>query len=81
MCKNRDIYIAQGEAAENYCGRVLVGLPVNHEIFAVSHVDFIPVTSKESMNGGMDPNEYQIQQNELNIEVDACLDIFSRSKP
>ena len=74
MGKNRDVYIAQGEAADNYCGRVLVGLPVNHENFAVSYVDFIPVTVEESLNGGMDPNEYLRQQNDLNTEVDACID-------
>ena len=74
MGKNRDVYIAQGEAADNYCGRVFVGLPVNHEHFAVSYVDFIPVTATESLNGGMDPDEYQRQQHDLNIEVDACIE-------
>ena len=74
MGRNRDVYIAQGEAADNYCGRVLVGLPVNHENFAASYVDFIPVTVEESLNGGMDPNEYLRQQNDLNTEVNACID-------
>ena len=74
MGKNRDVYIAQGEAADNYCGRVLVGLPVNHEHFAVSYVDFIPVTATESLNGGMGEDEYQRQQHDLNTEVDACIE-------
>ena len=74
MGKNRDVYIAQGEAANNYCGRVFVGLPVNHEDFAVSYIDFIPVTAKKSLNGGMDPDEYQRHQNDLNTEVDACIE-------
>ena len=74
MCRNRDVYIAQGEAANNYCGRVLVGLPVNHENCLVSYADFIPVTVKESLNGGVDHDEYLRQQNELNIKVDARID-------
>ena len=74
MGKNRDVYIAQGEAADNYCGRVLVGLPVNHKKIAVSYVHFIPVTAAESLNGGMGPDEYQRQQHDLNTEVDACLE-------
>ena len=74
MSKNRDVYIAQGEVADNYCGRVLDGLPVNHQFFAVSYVDFIPVTAKDSMHGGMDPDEYQRQQNDLNTKVDACIE-------
>ena len=73
MGRNRDVYIAQREAADNYCGRVLVGLPVNHENFSVSYAEFIPVTVDESLNGGVDHDEYLRQQNELNIEVDACI--------
>ena len=41
MGRNRDVYIAHGEASDDYCGRVLAGLP-----FAASYADFIAVTAK-----------------------------------
>jgi hypothetical protein len=66
MGRNRDVYIVHGEAADNYCGRVLVGLPVNHENFAVSHADFVPITADKILHGGIKPDTYQERERTVN---------------
>ena len=74
MGRNRDIHIAHGEALDNYCGRVLAGLPVNHEHFAMSYADFIAVTAKESLGSGISYDTYMERQKQLDAEVDNCLE-------
>ena len=74
MGRNRDVYIAHGEAADSYCGRVLVGLLINHESFAVSYADFIPINAEESLAGGISQDNFQDRQQQLDTKVNECLD-------
>ena len=39
----RDIYVLHEKAGDQYCGRILAGLPVNDHKFAISHPDFVLV--------------------------------------
>jgi len=39
----RNPYIAQEQASDEFCGRILCGLPINSPEFAVSYPDFIAI--------------------------------------
>ena len=74
MGRNRDVYIVHGKAANNYCAIVRVGLPVNHDSFAVSYIDVIGVVADQSLNGGVEQDEYNERQATLDNEVDKALE-------
>ena len=68
MGSTRDIYVLHEKAGDQYCGRILAGLPVNKAEFAVSYPDFTPV--QENMT------EAQLQDAQTGVDrqVNAALD-------
>ena len=63
----RDIYVLHERAGDNYCGRILAGLPINDAKFAASHPDFVPVVD------GMSEAELEERQVEVDESVNATL--------
>ena len=74
MGRNRDVYIVQEKASDQYCGRILVGLPEHGVEFAISYTDFVALDLEQSVSGGISEEEHNIQQAELDKKVDAALD-------
>ena len=75
----RNRYIAQERASDEYCGRILSGLPVNSEKFAASYPDFIPIDIEESMTRHVSDRVYQNKKKEVDRKVRSVLDsIFGR---
>jgi hypothetical protein len=49
---NRDVNIAQSQASDNFCVRVLAGLPEHDPRFAVAYPDFIGIDAERSLDDG-----------------------------
>lgn len=77
----RDAYIAQERASDQYCGRILAGLPEHSPEFAVSYPDFIPIDVEQSCFDGVSEAEYAERQQAVDREVNHALDaIFGRDQ-
>jgi hypothetical protein len=70
----RNRYIAQERASDEFCGRILAGLPVNSEEFAVSYPDFIPIDIEESIRSHVSDRVYQNKKKEVDRKVRLVLD-------
>ena len=70
----RNVYIAQERASDEYCGKLLSGLPVNSEEFAVSYPDFIPIDLEKSITERVNERVYQLKKKEVDLEVRSVLD-------
>ena len=63
MGRNRDVYIAHGETADSYCGRVLVGLPINHESLLSRMLTLSLLMPKKALLGGSAKTIFKIASN------------------
>jgi hypothetical protein len=74
MGGNRDVYIAQSQASDNFCGRVLAGLPEHDPRFAVAYPDFIGIDAERSLaDGGVSGDEVAAVQARVNDNVELVL--------
>lgn len=71
----RNVYVVQERASNEYCGRILAGLPLDKAEFAVSYPDFIPIDVEQSLQGGgVSETEFAEKKAEVDVLVDAALD-------
>jgi hypothetical protein len=79
---NRDVYIAQSQASDNFCGRVLAGLPEHDPSFAVAYPDFIGIDAERSLDDeGVSSNEVAALTARINDKVQLVLySIFGEEK-
>lgn len=71
---SRNPYIAQEQASDEYCGRILVDLPIHKPEFAVSYPDFIPIDPAAEVIPPKSDPVYQAQKRELDAKVREVLD-------
>ena len=74
MGRNRDVYIVQEKASDQYCGRILTGLPVNSPEFAISYADLIDLDPIETLTIGVPVEDFQSRQEALKKKRDEVLD-------
>ena len=75
----RDVYVCQEKASDEYCGRLLAGLPVERAEFAASYPDFKPIDLEECLKNGVSETDISVKQSEVDKEVVAALEsIFTR---
>ena len=71
----RNPYIAQEQASDEFCGRILAGLPVNTPQFAASYPDFVPIDVMASLEKpGVSSRAYQLKKKEVDRQVKAVLE-------
>lgn len=72
----RNVYIAQERASDEYCGRILSGLPINDASFAASYPDFIPIPIEIGDDDRILPVTdavYKARQEEVDRKVEEVL--------
>jgi len=76
----RNPYIAQEQASDEYCGRILCGLPINSPEFAVSYPDFIPIPLDATVIPPKSDPTYKENNKQLDSKVEEVLNAIFTSE-